>query len=461
MHELGIFIFHRDLRIVDNIGLYESSKLCKKLVPIFIFTPQQISAENKFRSQNAIQFMIESLDDLDQATGSKLLCFYGDTVDVLSKLIGELEPGFIAFNRDYTPFARKRGAQVAELCEKKGVECKTFADYYLFEPGTLTKNGFGEENSETLKEDVYKKFTPFYNKALANKKHIAKSVGSVTKFYNPKEESKRNLRFLLIDLKEKYLSLDLNPDIINNGGRENGKQILANLPAHYSTERNTLSIPTSLLSPFIKFGCISVREAYEKFSEPIKRQLFWRDFYAHVLYAFPNLGHPVDPKYEKIAWDNNRTWFTAWCNGKTGFPVVDACMRQLNTTGYMHNRGRLIVASFLTKTLLIDWRWGEKYFAQNLVDYDVASNSQNWLWIAGGGADSQEYFRIFSPWEQSKKNDPDCVYIKQWVPELANVENRKIHNWYKDFDKDVYFEPIVDYAEQKKKVLAAYKKIFV
>ena len=157
-----------------------------------------------------------------------------------------------------------------------------------------------------------------------------------------------------------------------------------------------------------------MREAYHNFSELIKRQLFWRDFYAHVLYAFPNLGHPVDPKYEKIAWDNNRTWFTAWCNGKTGFPVVDACMRQLNTTGYMHNRGRLIVASFLTKTLLIDWRWGEKYFAQNLVDYDVASNSQNWLWIAGGGADSQEYFRIFSPWEQSKKNDPDCVYIKQW-----------------------------------------------
>jgi deoxyribodipyrimidine photo-lyase len=136
-------------------------------------------------------------------------------------------------------------------------------------------------------------------------------------------------------------------------------------------------------------------------------------------------------------------------------------MRQLNETGYMHNRGRLIVASFLTKTLLIDWRWGEKYFAQNLVDYDVASNSQNWLWIAGGGADSQEYFRIFSPWEQSKKNDPDCVYIKQWVPELANVENRVIHNWFKNFDKNVYFEPIVDYAEQKKKVLAAYKKIFV
>ena len=139
---------------------------------------------------------------------------------------------------------------------------------------------------------------------------------------------------------------------------------------------------------------------------------------------------------------------------------MDACMRQLNTTVYMHNRGLLIVASFLTKTLLIDWRLGEKYFAQNLVDYDVASNMHNWLWIAGGGADSQEYFRIFSPWEQSRKNDPDCIYIKQWVPEFADVENRKIHNWYKDFDKSIYVEPIVDYQEQKKKVLTAYKNIF-
>jgi deoxyribodipyrimidine photo-lyase len=459
MHEIGIFIFHRDFRIVDNIGLYESAKLCKKIVPIFIFTPQQISAENKFRSQNAIQFMIESLDDLYQATDSKLLCFYGDTTDVLSSLIRDLEPGFVGFNRDYTPFATKRDSLLAEMCEKKGVECKTFADYYIFEPSTLTRNGFQEfvkqGDDEKLKKDIYKKFTPFYNKALANKSHIAKQVGSVSNFFKP------TIKLDTVDLKEKYLSLDLNPNLINNGGRENGKQILANLPAHYSTEHNTLSIPTTLLSPFIKFGCISVREAYHKFIEPIRRQLFWRDFYAHILYAFPTLGHPVDPKYEKIQWDNNRTWFDAWCNGKTGFPVVDACMRQLNETGYMHNRGRLIVASFLTKTLLIDWRWGEKYFAQNLVDYDVASNSQNWLWIAGGGADSQEYFRIFSPWEQSKKNDPDCVYIKQWVPELANVENRVIHNWFKNFDKNVYFEPIVDYAEQKKKVLAAYKKIFV
>ena len=457
MHELGIFIFHRDFRIVDNIGLYESAKLCKKIVPVFILTPQQISAENKFRSNNAIQFMIESLDDLDQATGSKLLCFYGDTTEVLSKLIGELKPGFVGFNRDYTPFATARDTEVAEMCEKKGVECKTFADYYLFEPSTLTKNGiqeFVKQTDEDLKKDVYRKFTPFYNKALMNKSHMAKSVGSVSNFFKP------DVKMNTVDLTEKYLSLELNPDIVNNGGRENGKKILLQIPEHYEKTRNVLSVSTSLLSPYIKFGCISVREAYEKFPQPIRRQLFWRDFYAHILYAFPKLGHPVDPKYEKIEWDNNRTWFNAWTNGKTGFPVVDACMRQLNATGYMHNRGRLIVASFLTKTLLIDWRLGEKYFAQNLVDYDVASNMHNWLWIAGGGADSQEYFRIFSPWEQSKGSDPDCVYIKQWVPELANVENRKIHNWFKDFDKSVYVEPIVDYQEQKKKVLTAYKKIF-
>ena len=294
MHELGLFIFHRDLRTVDNIGLYESAKLCKKLVPIFIFTPQQISAENKFRSQNAIQFMIESLDDLDQATGSKLLCFYGDTTDVVSKLIDELEPGFIGFNRDYTPFATMRDSLVAEICEKKGVECKTFADYYLFEPGKLTKNGFGEENKETLKDQVYRKFTPFYNKALTNKKHMAKSVGSVTSFFKPV------IKMNTVDLKEKYLSLELNPNIINNGGRENGKRNLAHLPSNYSADHNILSIPTTLLSPFIKFGCISVREVYERVPEPIRRQLFWRDFYAHVPTLFPDWDTPWTQNTRKL-----------------------------------------------------------------------------------------------------------------------------------------------------------------
>jgi deoxyribodipyrimidine photo-lyase len=231
------------------------------------------------------------------------------------------------------------------------------------------------------------------------------------------------------------------------------------IPPNYKKTHNNLATPTTLLSPYIKFGCISVREAYEKFSTPIVRQLFWRDFYAHILYAFPKLGHPVVEKYEKLAWNNNQSHFNAWKNGKTGFPIVDACMRQLNISGYMHNRGRLIVASFLVKTLLIDWRWGEKYFAQNLVDYDVASNMHNWLWIAGGGADSQEYFRIFNPWEQSKKNDPDCVYIKKWIPEVADVENRKLHNWFKDYDENIYIKPIVDYSVQKKKVLDAYRAV--
>jgi len=306
-----------------------------------------------------------------------------------------------------------------------------------------------------LQKDVYKKFTPFYNKALENVRHIAKSVGSVTNLFKP------IVKMDTIVLRDKYLSMELNPNLVNNGGRENAKKLLSQIPTHYTDTRDTLSISTTQLSAFIKFGCISVREAYAKFSKPIVRQLFWRDFYAHVLYAFPTLGHSINAKYDNIKWDNNRTWFSAWCNGQTGFPVVDACMHQLNATGYMHNRGRLIVASFLIKTLLIDWRWGEKYFAQNLVDYDVASNSQNWLWIAGGGADSQEYFRIFNPWEQSKKHDHECIYIKQWIPELANVENRKIHNWFKDFDESVYPKPIVDYTEQKKKVLDAYKKIFV
>jgi deoxyribodipyrimidine photo-lyase len=168
----------------------------------------------------------------------------------------------------------------------------------------------------------------------------------------------------------------------------------------------------------------------------------------------------MNPKYDNIVWENNRARFNAWKEGRTGFPIVDACMRQLNTTGYMHNRGRLIVASFLIKTLLIDWRWGEKYFATQLVDYDVASNSQNWLWVSGGGADSQPYFRIFSPWEQSKKCDPEAEYIKKWIPELKDVEAKVIHAWNNKGNYDVYYKPIVDYAEEKTKALSMYAKIF-
>ena len=235
---------------------------------------------------------------------------------------------------------------------------------------------------------------------------------------------------------------------------------------HYSKTRNELSISTSELSPYIKFGCISIREVYQAFKtkHDFIRQLFWRDFYANILYSFPHvLGSAMKPNYNKLHWHNNSNLFKKWCNGETGYPVVDAGMRQLLQTGYMHNRARLIVSSFLVKTLLISWEKGEKYFAQHLVDYDPASNNGNWQWTAGSGADSQPYFRIFNPWEQTKNYDSNCEYIKQWIPELKDVPNKDILNWentYSQYKNIKYPKPIVNYKTQKELTLHMYSSAF-
>jgi deoxyribodipyrimidine photo-lyase len=193
----------------------------------------------------------------------------------------------------------------------------------------------------------------------------------------------------------------------------------------------------------------------------LMRQLIWRDFYANILYSFPRvLGHGLKEKYNKIHWHHNKKWFEDWKKGQTGFPLIDAGMRELNTTGYMHNRARLVVASFLVKTLLINWQDGEEYFATKLTDYDPASNNGNWQWIAGSGADSQPYFRIFNPWRQAEEYDYECKYIKKWIPELKDVPNRAIHKWnseYNNYKDSGYVKPICDYEEQKEKVLKMYK----
>lgn len=468
MKDLGIFIFRRDYRTKDNIGLYECAKQCKQIIPLFIFTPEQVSDSNKYKSANAVQFMIEALDDLNQQTGNKLACYYGDNVSILNKLINAYKPDIIAFNRDYTPYAIKRDKAIVELCAKKNVECLTYADYYLFEPGTLTKDGFIDANdfinnemrdykaikttqlsSNTLVPLAYKKFTPFYNKAKANKRHIVNSVGQVSsdKFKGTDGS------ILLTDAYQRFGAM--NPEVPVQGGRSEALKLLAKDHRDYAKTHNFLYEETTGLSPYIKFGCVSIREVYHRYQsvEPLIRQLYWREFYATLLYAFPEYNEPVDKKYNKIQWSNNRAHFNAWTKGETGFPVVDACMRQLVQTGTMHNRGRLIVASFLCKTLLIDWRWGERFFAQHLIDYDVASNMHNWLWIAGGGADSQEYFRIFNPWSQSENYDKDGVFMRRYLPETDGLEANDLHNPEKH-------NTIVEYAEQKPRVLNAYKQIF-
>ena len=455
--ENGLFIFRRDLRIIDNIGLNLASTRCQRIYPIFIFTPEQVSNSNKFKSDNAVQFMIESLHDLQQQIskmGGKLLCFYGENDTIVNQLIKNLKIDYLSFNMDYTPYAIKRETNTIKICKNLKIAFEYGHDYYLIPPGTIVSSS----------GNPYQKFTPFYESSLKHKV-LPPTPSKKIPFATTSHQLQHTIT---LDNAFKKFTKD-NPNILMHGGRlaalKQLKVAQKNL-LHYSQTHNDLFKPTSELSAYIKFGCVSIREVYKVFrtKHDFIRQLFWRDFYANILYSFPHvLGSAMKPNYNKVKWTRNIKWFNAWTNGETGYPIVDAGMRQLNETGYMHNRARLIVSSFLVKTLLISWEQGEKYFAQKLTDYDPASNNGNWQWTAGSGADSQPYFRIFNPWTQAKNFDPNCEYVKRWVPELKDVPNKDLFNWFKEWPnyKNIkYPKPICDYEEQRDKALKMYKDAF-
>ena len=452
MNKISIFIFRRSFRLHDNTGLINSLKESKKVIPIFIFTPEQIK-KNSFKSHNAVQFMIESLEELNlelKKKKSKLYFFYGKQHKVISKLKKNLDIDAVYVNKDYTPYAVKRDKLIKKTCEKNNILFKEFEDILLRPIGsTKTSNG------------VYQKFTPYFRASSINK--VNKPIKNTYKNYYKKEienEYKKNI----------HKFYEKNDDILLKGGRKNALKKLNKIEKFkkYNDERNILSLSTTHLSAYIKFGCISIREVYYKLKEKLGNknqlisQLHWRDFYYNICFYKPHvIGNSLKEKYDKIKWENDSKLFKKWKKGKTGYPVVDACMTELNTTGYMHNRGRLIVASFLVKILLIDWRKGEKYFATKLTDYDVSVNNGNWQWVAGTGADSQPYFRIFNPWTQSKKFDLDCKYIKKWIPELESVDNKDIHQWdlkHGNYD-NIYIKPIVDYKKRRQLALDTYKKV--
>jgi deoxyribodipyrimidine photo-lyase len=453
-YEYGIFLFHRDLRIQDNIGLIQTIKKCKSIYAVFIFTPEQVGSSNPYKSNNSVQFMIESLQDLNEQTHKKLNVFYGNTNKVMKECIKKWNIQYVCFNKDYTPYAIERDDSLFQLCEEMNVKCEMTLDYYMYEPGSI-------HNST---RQTYQKFTPYYNTVKSIKPKLPQLV-------HPPSFVSSNIPNYSISLQEAMTKFTkLNIHILSHGGRSAGLKVLDSAlktQKHYSKTRDILSIHTSLLSPYIKFGCVSIREVFHKFRsiKDLIRQLIWREFYINILYSHPHvLGHAMKPNYNKIRWRTNARYLHAWKTGNTGFPIVDAGMRQLNTTGYMNNRARLIVASFLTKTLLIDWREGEQYFAQKLVDYDPASNNGNWQWIASTGADSQPYFRIFNPYNQSAEVDEDAIYIKTWIPELRNVPAKEIHNWDKyhsEYKSKIHYPgPIVDYSLQKEKAIEMYSSIF-
>ena len=461
---VGLFIFHRDFRLFDNTGLIKASRQCDKLYTCFIFTPEQVGKSNDYRSQNSIQFMIESLNELSNDIsnqGGELMTFYGKQQIILRSLIQSLNINCVFFNKDYTPYAIERTNQTVSLCDKLLIECKTYSDYYLYEPGSI-KTGSSQSGN------AYKKYTPFYNAVIDLQVEPPKrnKIFNLAKIQDYTSQYKISLKDAMNNFTK------INENILVHGGRTHGKNRLKMAlreQLHYDDTRDFFINRTTFLSAYIKFGCLSIREVYHFFKKAfglkhgLIRELLWREFFAHVLYAYPNVvGKSYQKIYKNLNWSRNMLYFDKWKNGQTGFPIVDACMRELNTTGYMHNRGRMTVASFLIKTLMIDWRWGEKYFAQKLTDYDLASNNGNWQGISGTGVDMKPYFRDMNPWIQSEKFDKLAEYIKKWVPELNDVSPQDIHKWdemcenpkYKSIK---YPQPIVNYHQQKMKMLEFYK----
>lgn len=454
-YRLSIFIFTRDLRIIDNTTLLYASSISETILPIFIFNPDQLDKSNKYKSNNCVQFMMECLDNLNESLNkinSKLFFFYGKHEIVIKDLLKNMEIDAVFMNKDYSPYAINREEKIKKVCEKNNIYFDSLDDYLLTHN---IKNGEG---------DTYTKFTPFYNKA--KKQKIKEPITTKIKNFIEKKIKIKN------EYKNNYHNFyKVNNDIAVNGGRDNALNILKNLKnfKNYNKERDYFNTETTHLSAYLKFNVVSIREVYYEIKNILGSknkllvQLYWRDFYMLIMQSYPHvIGGAMKEKYNKLKWNNDRDLFELWKNGETGYPIIDAGMRQLNKTGWMHNRARMIVSSFLVKVLHIDWRFGELYFAQKLVDYDVSNNSGGWQWSASTGADSQPYFRYFSPFAQSEKYDPECKYIKKWIPELKNVNNKDIHKWDETFSKHKikYSKPIVkDIGKEIEKTIKWYSDV--
>ncbi len=455
--DLSLFVFRRDLRLEDNTGLIFALNSSKAVIPAFIFTKEQID-QNPYRSDHCLQFMIESLEDLQEQLkkkGGRLYLFKGDPEEVVHQCISKLGVEALIVNRDYTPYSCKRDKKLEKLCKSQEVPFFSFNDALLHSP------------EETLKKDgkPYTIFTPYFRNA------------SREKVLPPTRNGKANYFHGGIDFAEKNSILsEISPGNVAYdrliGGRTEGLKLLRKISS-FSKYKKLRDFPaesySTHLSPYLKFTVCSPREVYSaicsRFSlhHELVRSLYWRDFFTSIAFFFPHVFKGAfHPKWDNLKWSNNKKAFQRWCEGSTGFPIVDAGMREMNQTGFMHNRVRMIAASFLIKDLGINWQWGEKYFAQTLIDYDPAVNNGNWQWVASTGCDSQPYFRIFNPWSQQKKFDSNCLYIKEWVPELSDLDPKMIHSWAKKeihMKYPAYPAPMIDHEKAAKATLLKYRGI--
>lgn len=506
---VAAFIFRRDFRIRDNTALNALHQAAKKeslpILPLFFFNPVQADKKkNPYFGDACFQFMCESLADLDEVQlDNKLVCLRGTDTHCMGLLhIAGLDVRMVGYNEDFTPFALQRDQNMAEWCEKKQIALHTSDRDFTLLPLDTIKNASGHP---------YSVFTPFYNAFMGkHAKDVAKvSESKVTSsaFYN---EGKARLRESLVCPSELYTPM---PHLADHGGRKEGLRRMKRIPSmtRYIEERDFMGLDsTSHLSPHLKFGTVSIREVWEcavsslTLTHGFVRQLIWREFYAMLLYNHPRLAQgqlvsfgkapqaPNDPfmaKYHSFKWKWRDEDFSAFVEGRTGVPLVDAAVRCVTATGWCHNRARMVIANFLVKVLFVDWREGERWFATVATDYDVANNSGGWLWSSGQGADPQPYFRTFNPFRQTERFDPECAYVYQWVPELRHIPPSVVHKWdtycakskhqpcsateMEAFIKEngasnskkksavyptTYPAPIVNIPESTKKVIAIYKQ---
>ena len=467
---MNIFLFNRGLRCIDNTTLIHQQKTYGDVVPIFVFTEQVNRKKNEYFSDNSVEFMVESLYDLSdmikEKYDGKLYFFHNDNLIKVLLSIHKMEKiASIGTNFDYTPYARKRQDDLKDFCDRNNIIFNMMEDHVMFP--VLTGKSHKSDNTP------YTVFTPYKNHVLQN---ITVTKPDKFKKFNFKKYKILESNKYYIDNIDKFYIPNINATI--RGGRKEGLKILKKLDKFkdYDKKRDCLLYRTTCLASHNHFGTVSIREVYYAIKDKLKHsglitEICWRDFYYNLFYHHPHmLGGMIGKKnmaykekFNHIKWNYNIKNFERWCNGTTGIPVCDAGMRQMNSTGIMHNRLRMVTASVLTKLLMLPWQWGEKYFAQKLKDYDPIQNGGGWGWTISG-IDPQQVFRIFSPQNQSKKFDPNCEFILQYIPELKDVPIKDIHTWedtYKIYlEKGIeYYEPIIDYKQSRRDALKEFHRV--
>jgi len=428
--KVNLFWFRRDLRLDDNVGFYKALHGKFPVMPIFIFDSEIL--EELPEDDARVTFIFENLQKMRnelQQNGSSLAIFYGKPETIFEQIIEEYNVQNVITNHDYEPYAKKRDKGIEKILSEKEIGFYTYKDQVIFEKDEVVKND----------GDPYVVYTPYKNKW----KEIFDAESHLKIYYTSESidnlyKNSRLPNLSLSDMGFKTTSLKV-PDYDVTPTKIEEYENTRNFPAAEGTSR---------LGPHLRFGTVSIRKMVKKAisekNETFWNELIWREFFMQILWHFPEtVDNAFRKKYDRIKWRNDEGEFEKWQNGETGYPLVDAGMRQLNKSGYMHNRVRMVVASFLCKHLLIDWRWGEAYFAEKLFDYEMSSNVGNWQWAAGSGVDAAPYFRIFNPTTQIEKFDKHKEYIKDWV---------------KEYDTNTYPEKIVDHKEARERCLKTYKE---